>query len=303
MWQTTFFDEGFSPGIVNVASVPKLSPFRYPGGKTWFVPYIRRWLNPILRQKYNLSPVRPAHFVEPFLGGGSISLTVAGENLVPNTIMAEVDCDVAAVWHVILNAEHAAWLASRIATYALTPENVAKLVSESPTTMCEHAFQTIVRNRVNRGGILAAGAGQLRSGEAGKGILSRWYPDTLARRIRRIVSMRDQLTFFQKDGFTLLIEYMQDADAVFFLDPPYTAGKNGKGAGRRLYAHNELDHERLFELAKQLRGDFLMTYDDVQEVHELARQYNFDTCLVPMKTTHHANTMELLIGRNLSWLR
>src|SRR6058998_3882107 len=29
---------------VNVASVPQRSPFRYPGGKTWLVPYIRSWL-------------------------------------------------------------------------------------------------------------------------------------------------------------------------------------------------------------------------------------------------------------------
>ncbi len=33
------------PGhIVNVASVPQRSPFRYPGGKTWLVPRIRQWL-------------------------------------------------------------------------------------------------------------------------------------------------------------------------------------------------------------------------------------------------------------------
>ncbi|MCC8991732.1 MAG: hypothetical protein LM514_03955, partial [Streptococcus sp.] len=29
---------------VNVASVPQRSPFRYPGGKTWFVPTFRKWI-------------------------------------------------------------------------------------------------------------------------------------------------------------------------------------------------------------------------------------------------------------------
>jgi DNA adenine methylase len=28
--------------IVNVASVPQRSPFRYPGGKTWLVPIVRQ---------------------------------------------------------------------------------------------------------------------------------------------------------------------------------------------------------------------------------------------------------------------
>ena len=30
--------------IVNVASVPHRSPFRYPGGKTWLAPRVRQWL-------------------------------------------------------------------------------------------------------------------------------------------------------------------------------------------------------------------------------------------------------------------
>ncbi|HLI70298.1 MAG TPA: hypothetical protein VKV19_11130 [Ktedonobacteraceae bacterium] len=302
MWQTVFLDKNVSAGIVNVASVPKLSPFRYPGGKTWFVPYIRRWLDPAVRQKYNFSPLRPLRFIEPFLGGGSISLTVAAERLIPNVIMAEIDADVAAVWQTMLDAEGAAWLANRIATYTLTPENVAAVLNENPTLICERAFQTIVKNRVNRGGILAPGAGRLKFGEAGKGMLSRWYPDTLAQRIRRISSLRDRLAFFQRDGFAMLAEYASDAEAVFFIDPPYTAGKNGKRAGQRLYTHNELDHEWLFDLVSQTQGDFLMTYENSQEVRELARSHGLDMHFIPMKNTHHTNMVELLIGRNLSWL-
>ncbi|HEU5375055.1 MAG TPA: hypothetical protein VFV38_06430 [Ktedonobacteraceae bacterium] len=303
MWQTTFFDGEFSAGVINVASVPKLSPFRYPGGKTWFVPYIRRWLDPVTRQMYNFSPLRPARFIEPFLGGGSISLTVAAEDLVPGVIMAEIDADVAAVWQTVLQEENAVWLAHRIVTYTLTPEGVARLLGERPATLHERAFQTIVRNRVNRGGILAPGAGQLKFGEAGKGILSRWYPETLARRIRHILSLRKSLTFLHGDGFSLLTDYAGDPNAVFFIDPPYTAGKNGKRAGQRLYTYSDLDHEKLFRLVSRLQGDFLITYDNTQEVRELARTYGLDMRLVPMKNTHHANIMELLIGRDLSWLK
>src|SRR5438552_126943 len=56
---------------VNVASVPQRSPFRYPGGKTWLVPYIREWLHS-KRQ-------RPSRLIEPFAGGAIISLTSAFE--------------------------------------------------------------------------------------------------------------------------------------------------------------------------------------------------------------------------------
>jgi DNA adenine methylase len=85
--------------------------------------------------------------------------------------------------------------------------------------------------------------------------------------------------------------------------PPYTAGKHGKQAGKRLYTHSALDHEQLFHYASQIRGDFLMTYDNSEEVQSLARRYGFDIRLVPMKNTHHANMHELVIGRNLEWIK
>jgi DNA adenine methylase len=217
--------------------------------------------------------------------------------------MTEIDNDIAAVWQTMLQSENAVWLAHRITTYVLTSENVANLLSENPISVHERAFQTIVRNRVNRGGILAPGAGQLKSGEAGKGILSRWYPETLARRIQRIVSLRERMAFLCGDGLSTLTNYTNDAEAVFFIDPPYTAGEKGKRAGQRLYAHNVLNHEQLFDLTSHLQGDFLMTYENTQEVRALARLHGLDMRLVPMKNTHHTTMMELLIGRNLSWLK
>jgi DNA adenine methylase len=87
---------------------------------------------------------------------------------------------------------------------------------------------------------------------------------------------------------------------VFFIDPPYTA--SGKSAGSRLYNHCVVDHERLFSLCEKLRGDFLMTYDNAEEVCVLAKRHGFATKLVAMKNTHHAKMNELLIGRDLAWV-
>jgi DNA adenine methylase len=50
-------------------------------------------------------------------------------------------------------------------------------------------------------------------------------------------------------------------------------------------------------------GDFLMTYDDTDEVRNLAMRHRFDMEVVKMKNTHHAKMTELLIGRDLSWTR
>lgn len=302
MQQTELFDANFITGPVNVASVPKLSPFRYPGGKTWFIPYVRRWISPTTRQKYNLTPVRPERYIEPFLGGGSVSLMVASELPMQDIITVEIDAEVSSVWQAILNAEDGEWLANKILAYNLTAENVQATLDNNPVTIRERAFKTIVRNRVNRGGILAPGVGLLKLGENGRGITSRWYPQTLAKRIHSIASLQNRITFIRDDGMRVLANYIDDPNAVFYFDPPYTAGKNGKRAGRRLYTHNEVDHEQLFDYASRIQGDFLMTYDNAEEVRALARQHNLDTRLIPMKNTHHAKMTELLIGRNLDWI-
>ena len=302
MWQASFFEEDFSARIVNVSTIRKLSPFRYPGGKTWFVPYIRQWLSPAVRDRYHLTPIHPIDFIELFVGGGSISLTVASECLVAHVIMIELDIDVSSTWQTVLDAEDGEWLAREILSYDLTIENVELLMNETPATVRRRAFQTIIKNRVNHGGILAPGAGHLKHGEKGKGILSRWYPDTLARRIHHIISLRDRITFIHGDGLEILTAHVDDPNAVFFIDPPYTAGENGKRAGKRLYTCNALDHERLFNLASHIQGDFLMTYDDSDEVRSLAAQYGFDIRLLPMNNTHHAKMTELLIGRKLDWV-
>jgi DNA adenine methylase len=277
---------------INVASVPQRSPFRYPGGKTWLVPYIRSWLSQANQN--------PKEFIEPFAGGGIISLTVAAEHLAEHVIMVELDEDVSAVWQTVLDG-HAAWLGERIYTFNLTSENIDRELSNPPQTLHERAFQTILKNRVNHGGILAAGAGRIKEGEGGKGLLSRWYPETLRRRLIEIGQLQDHISFFHRDGLSVLEEHKDTASAVFFIDPPYTA--SAKKAGARLYRYFQLDHEYLFDLTQKVCGDFLMTYDNDEAVRLLAKRHGFDCEAIAMKNTHHAQLTELLIGRNLDWLR
>jgi DNA adenine methylase len=278
--------------IVNVASVPQRSSFRYPGGKTWLVPRLRAWLNSL--------PTRPQTFIEPFAGGGIISLTVAFEQRAGHVIMVERDPQVAAVWRTILEGD-AAWLAQAIVEFEMNAETLAAALERPVTTTQELAFQTILKNRTHRGGILAPGAGKVKYGENGKGLRSRWYPTTIRCRILDVAEIRHRITFMEGDGLEVARQHAADPTAVFFLDPPYTA--SSKRAGSRLYLYAEIDHAELFRIAHTFAGDFLMTYDDASELHALAKAHGFDSELVAMKSTHHAEMSELLIGRNLGWAR
>jgi DNA adenine methylase len=291
--QTSLFDE--EPlrinKVVNVASVPQLSPFRYPGGKTWFVPVLRRWL-------YS-RPDRIHLFIEPFGGGGICSLTVANENLAESVVLNELDEQVAAVWHTVLSKDNA-WLIERILQFPFCKENVLEVFSTTPQSTRDLAFQTILKNRTLHGGIMAHGSGLIKNGEGGRGLASRWYPQTLARRISRISLLRERISFCQEDAFDVISRYDGCVNSTIFLDPPYTAG--GKAAGRRLYSHSTIDHRQLFSSCAAGQPDPLFTYDNAPEVRELANEFGLETRTIPMKNTHHSVMDELVVGRSLDWL-
>lgn len=136
----------------------------------------------------------------------------------------------------------------------------------------------------------------VKNGENGKGITSRWYPETLRRRIVDIIGVKDRIRFMEGDGIGFMRENASRQDAVYFIDPPYVV------AGRRLYTHSEVDHCELFRVAAGLSGDFLMTYDNAPEIRMMALDHGFVVREVLMKNTHHSHKIELLISRDLRWL-
>jgi DNA adenine methylase len=266
--------------IVNVSSVSHRSPFRYPGGKTWLVPFFCAWLR-------SLAP-RPRLLVEPFAGGATISLAAASERLVDHVIFAEKDEAVSSVWQTILDGNARA-LAKRIIQFPFSPENVAAALEAKPASRLDLAWQTLLRNRVQRGGILAPGAGKIKAGDNSRGLGARWYPKTLSHRIEAIELLKSRLSFTPGDGMELLAQHADNPEAAFYIDPPYLV------AAKRLYCHWQVDHENLFQQAANCRGAVLMSYDAADEIRDLARRFKFSVKVAEMKNTHHTRQRELLI--------
>jgi DNA adenine methylase len=181
--------------------------------------------------------------IEPFAGGGIVSLTAACESLVDSSAcakgdrvtMVEKDRDVAAVWRVILNGG-AEWLAESIVNFQLTAESAREAIDWANNSLEDRAFATIIKNRVNRGGILADGASFIKNGENGKGI-TRWYPETLKRRILAIEQVKHKINFIEGDGFEICKQNTSNRNTVYFIDPPYIK------AGGRLYHHSIIEHK------------------------------------------------------------
>lgn len=273
--------------VINVSSVPQRSPFRYPGGKTWLVPVARKWFKQAKGDSL---------LIEPFAGGGIISLTAVAESYFNHATMVELDDDMAAAWETIFSEDDCEWLVNRVKTFVVTADDINRSIYLADKGTKERGFATLVRNRTNHGGILAKGSGLIKSGESGRGLASRWYPATLAKRIDEANALRRKITFIHGDAFNVMEQYLYDENSFFFIDPPYTV------AGKRLYNHFDVDHYRVFELASQMQGHFLLTYDNTDEIRGLAECFGLPYQTIPMQTTHLIKKEELLISDNFDWM-
>jgi DNA adenine methylase len=115
--------------VANVSSVPQRSPLRYADGKTWLVPSIQQWLHSQGGSGKEL--------IEPFAGGGIVSLKAVCENLVDRVTMVEKDDG------------GAEWLGDAIMGFQLTAESARRAIAQADESLESRAFATIIKNRVN----------------------------------------------------------------------------------------------------------------------------------------------------------
>lgn len=212
--------------------------------------------------------------------------------------MIELDRDVASVWEATLNGQ-AEWLCGRLKSFKVQRKTVATRLSRRPRSLRQRAWRTLLRNRVNHGGILAPGAGLLRRGEGDNGLKSRWYPDTLAARIRSINKLKERISFIAGDGLKWMeenVKKLNEQSSAVFIDPPYAS------VGRRLYTCGTIDHRRLFEVATRLKGPVLLTYNNLPEIRALAEEFGFAFRAVKMLNRQNLTKTELLLAKNFDWL-
>jgi DNA adenine methylase len=262
----------------------RLSPFRYPGGKTWLRKRILKWVT--------AERPKPRLFVEPFAGGASVALAIAESDAAESVLIIERDPQVAAVWRTILGDE---WhqLARMVRNFSVTRRSVDDVLKTKPSDDVSIAFRCLLKNRVSRGGILARGAGILRRGEDGNGLCSRWYPEALSARIKAVHELHGRLRFKEGNGVTYIHRYLDSKSTVIFADPPYSVRPTHPG--QRLYDFKEFDHDKLFETLAAFAGRCAITYSESRPIRRLAEKYGFQVERLRMRTTHHRERFELFM--------
>ncbi|MDD3012600.1 MAG: DNA adenine methylase [Candidatus Gastranaerophilales bacterium] len=77
----------------------------------------------------------------------------------------------------------------------------------------------------------------------------------------------DKVLVENRDFEKLILQYDFEG-AFFYCDPPYTFG-----CGYETTSTKDFDHERLKEILKNIKGRFLLSYDDSEKVRELHKDY------------------------------
>jgi DNA adenine methylase len=264
-----------------------ITPLRYSGGKQFFSPFAKKFI---------LGGPRPKLFIECFAGGASVSLSLAQDDLVDHSLLIERDPRVAAFWRRVFTDGEA--FAAEAEAFDCRRDRVVEIVENTTDTSDEHlSWWTLVQSRCGYGGSLTSKL--MNKGDRGRGVASRWNGPELSKSIRRIHgwAMEGRISFEEGDAFEVLRRYSNREDVAVYADPPYVR----KGSG--LYKHGTIDHERLFRTLDQIKGRWLLTYDDCERVRACVHHHRLAARGFASRSNHKNKLKyELMISRELSWL-
>jgi DNA adenine methylase len=271
------------------------SPLRYPGAKSGLADVIGELVNAA-----STKLGKPRLFVEPFAGGASTSLRLAGADIVDRVLLADADPLVACFWKVA--AEHTDWLIDRMWDEPVTLERWDYWRAWTPKSLDDRdlAVKCLFLNRTTFSGILHGRAGPIggRKQESDYKIDCRFNKNGLAARLRFVGDLyrsnrladvwcrdwRDTMADVAEWYATLIPDRV-----VTYLDPPYLE------KSPKLYGHSfdplggYADPQSPLEKADWLRGfghyhlaeylrrraqnRWILSYDDHPELTTNSRLY------------------------------
>ena len=265
-----------------------LSPLRYPGGKGKMAGVFKRIIeeNDLLDGTY----------VEPFVGGGSVALSLLLNDYVSRIVINDKDRSIYAFWHSVLN--DAERLCRAVADTPIDMnvwrrQKAVQAVKEE-ADLLELGFSTFFLNRTNRSGIIKGGVIGGNDQTGNYLIDARFNKTDLMARIERIADYSDRIELHNDDA-VMLINGIKDADTdhtLYYLDPPYYE----KGPGLYMNYFKDDDHRKIAATVGSIsRGKWVVTYDNHPFISELCSHYRQREFSLSYSTTNGKRGEEIMI--------
>jgi DNA adenine methylase len=232
---------------------------------------------PSIRQLVNGNIPKPKLFVEPFCGGGSVSLGLLELDVVETVLLADLDELIAAFWKQV--ARHTERLIADMMDEPVTVERWDYWRGYHPRNDREKALKCLFLNRTTFSGIIHGAAGPIggRKQASQYTIDCRFEKDALARRIRNAgkLAASDRIVRVHKGDWRSTVKVAEELAAkhddpeatLFYLDPPYIRKAS------KLYelAFEEQDHRDLADFLGENRHRWILSYDREPLVEDLYR--------------------------------
>ena len=244
---------------------PTVTPLRYPGGKTWLLPYINDFL---MFHKIELGTI-----VEPFAGSASVSIGLLRSGMADKAVLCESDPMIISFWKSTLyNSKEFTELIKNLDISMVTWNEFKKYLANDASTKyndLELGLAFLFYNRTNYSGIINAGPIGGRRQLSKYNIKCRFNQERIIKKVNQLSSLSDRIEIIQGEGREYIRKFTdnQEENIFIYVDPPYY------NAGRVLYRKffaNE-DHVELGEILTHINLPWLASYDDANFIRELYR--------------------------------
>ncbi len=237
------------------------SPLRYPGGKAKITPLVNLLIES--------SGVQNGTYIEPFVGGAGVALSLLFNKKVDKIVINDYDVAIFSVWNAILNETDK--LISLIENTPISVEEWRQqkkiYIEQNNAYSLELAFATFYLNRTNRSGIIKAGPIGGYSQTGNYSIDARYNKADLIKRIQRISTNKEKIILYNKEIRDFIVNYLPlyHENSFIYFDPPYL--KKGKELYKNFFKLE--DHCEIAELICRLNIPWMLTYDDEDEIVKL----------------------------------
>jgi len=250
---------------------PPVTPLRYPGGKTWLLPYVIDYLR--------FHNIQLGTIIEPFAGSASISIGLLKKGLADKAYLCESDPLLVAFWKTVFNNNSEFLEAVRSLEISMeTWYDFRKYLARDALLKyreIELALAFLFYNRTNYSGIIKAGPIGGRYQLSENKLHCRFNVTEIIRKINALNDLGDKVKIELYDGIEFLrkIGRMSEDEPIFiYVDPPYYK------AGKLLYRDyfTDKEHEELADVLDNITEyPWLVSYDDSEFIRKLYGKSHF----------------------------
>ena len=243
-----------------------LSPLRYPGGKAKVSDFLQKLITE--------NALSGGYYVEPYVGGGSVALSLLFNNYVNEIFINDKDVSIYAFWYSVLyKTDELCRLISDTPIDIDTWKKLRKLQdNKTNIDLLNLGFSTFYQNRTNRSGILKAGVIGGLSQIGNYKMDARFNKKDLIKRIQNIAQKADKIHLTNEDAIDSIkrLSLSLPKNTLFYLDPPYYV----KGKGLYMNYYTDADHCAIADSIKEIMTQkWILSYYNVPFVRNLYTAY------------------------------